>query len=341
MKNILISFVLILGFVSVTQAQLGDTIQYRTLVSYLGDSTTFNYRIGEVGLLQSTTASYVGFVSGPWTAPEQDFLVSLPFTISGSTDTLSFYRTLNMDTKDVLETSVDMTVQGAQFDSVLAAWDTIMSSRVVHPDTSYFAVSSMLNYIVEIRRASDSSILLGLDTVRAYVNSLGNLRYSTTKNTPSHRVCSIGSIGTGTSVFLDVRLVTLLPIGSTLAHNAHLHALQDPTLVSPICGQYQDNCDPGAEKRSQLFNNTATGYSLSATTFDNTGGRLHVTIDCSVGGQVECDIVNVLGEIVAANVSTLSPGLSSFDFDVSKLQRGPYFLRLTDGITTTTNKIQL
>ncbi len=322
-------------------AQSGDSIQYRTLRSILPDSTIFSYRIGEIGLLQSTGSSYLGFVAAPWTSPASDFLVTNSFIVADSSDSLSFYRVMNFDSKGVLFTDVDITTPGAQADSVIAAWETILSAKTITPDTASFASSSSVRYIVELRRASDNAVLLRLDTVTCYANGGGKLRFSTTRNTASHRIECIGSAGMGTLAYVAVRMSSVIPLGSSFTHYPYSMAEQEPTVTGNVCGEFQDNCSFTAFKPAIPINSIPLVFALKAVTISSTTyGKIQIELNSEASGHIQCEVVNVLGETSRSVLFNAHSGNSSFEID-ARIPPGAYFLRLTDGINTLTKKIQI
>ncbi|HET6401507.1 MAG TPA: T9SS type A sorting domain-containing protein [Candidatus Kapabacteria bacterium] len=324
------TFVFLLTAAPCWAAGSNDTIQVRLLRCILPDSTIFSFELGEIGLLQSSSSKFVNFANAG-SDPTTAFFVSQPFTVSSTTDTISFYRMMNFDDNRILKSDAEVT-DTAVVDSLIHAWMTIMLSRVVKPSASYFTSSSNVKIITVLRKSLDSSIAMNLDTVNCYLNARGELRFSTTNNSPSRRIIPIVA-STGTSLYLQTYIVSNLPAGSSFTYYPTALPEQGPA-DSVLCGFFQDNCSGGAYKpiaQSARLNPIPLGITLIEVTPAPASEALKAEVTADAPGKISCEILNVLGEIVASSVNDVGTGTSDVDFDVRSLPSGTYFLRLTDG----------
>lgn len=166
-----------------------NTVQVRSLISRLDDSTEFLYNLSYIQLRPISGERYIDFapaVDSNYT----DWLKTVPFLGDGNSDTLSFMRYFNYSNTKYA-TGVD-------------AHNTLTT------DPTLFPSSANVKYILEMRRASDDSVLYALDTVNCYVNTKGKLRYTTTNNSPVIRMLR-RTIPANTPVYLVTRIVNGLP----------------------------------------------------------------------------------------------------------------------------------
>jgi hypothetical protein len=318
-------------------AQSGDTVQVMMLRSILPDTTIFSFQLGEIALLQPGTSYFINFADtgSPSTTA---FFVSQPFIVSSSADTVSFHRTMNFDNNQILKADVD-TSDHAALDSVINSWMTIMQSRVITPNSSYFSSSSFVKLITVLRKSSDSSVVMVLDTVNCYVNLSGQLRFSTTKNTTSIVTVPISGISSPTAVYLQTYLIDSLPSGSNLTYYPTIFAEQ-AAFDTATCGLYQDNCSGGGGALKPIVNLNASPIGFAITQIEPNPASAQIAVSISVDnpGNISCEILNIIGRQVQSLEQSVGSGNISINFDIKNLQSGTYFVRITDGIDVATKE---
>ena len=334
-----------------------DTMQYRFLVSKLHDSTQFEYYLGGYRLKQPYDFKYIGFGTDSSLIHTARWLESDTFFCHGNLDTLMVGRQVEFDDNltPLLDTIMSITDTVLR-DSIAAAWEIASESKQVTPLASQFDNTSFLKYILQIKRASDSSVIAGLDTATCFADSLGRLRYRTNGNTPNQLRFALPFSASGTYVFLDVKLVSVIPLGSFgLTHNgATLPGSSWPSDNIIECGMRQVGCDsdwewgagyPPAYKTSiktseSIGAQPPVGMSLTVSPHPNPAqASVTFNVRAENAGLIQLTLVDILGDRVYSDVRKIVGGQNSIVVDLPNCRSGKYFVRLTDGHDVLTTSV--
>jgi hypothetical protein len=151
------------------------------------------YRLGPVGIYKADTQIYFGFR----TTGVDNVIETEPFVLQ-SDDTLAAYRDAIMESQQTRKKD-----EGDQF--------------VFIPDDSVFPPKSVMNFILELRRAGTGQVVWSGDTLQVFRDDEGALRY---RNLPEgwSRVVMRPTLGQVGSVFISARLESHLPPGTRLEY---------------------------------------------------------------------------------------------------------------------------
>jgi hypothetical protein len=183
-----------------------DTVQYREQIDMLPDGTRFAYELGGVGLISGHSIKYIRM-----TGDELDghFINTESFELKSLDDSIRFLRWINFSKGE------PVVFEGDTSDVGFATWLTTESDKALiptRPEISCFNKHSRVRYILELRRLHDSSVLACLDTVSAYRNTYGALRWTHNLEGGSHSKVPVGKY-VGAVVYLSVRREAVLPEG--------------------------------------------------------------------------------------------------------------------------------
>lgn len=194
-----------------------DTVKYRLVTSYLEDSSLIRYELGCVGHITSGTIKYLVFAD---TAPTSIATVwqSKNFTVATTHDSIMLCRFASIDNQhEIIDTIGGTTIDTAKLDTFISACKRryLDTNFYVVPAPSAFNSFSSFLYVVQIRNASDNSLLLNLDSTACFLDDTGHLIWACSAD-KRVRSFSISSIAPGTSVFLTVARTAILPAGASI-----------------------------------------------------------------------------------------------------------------------------
>ena len=326
------------GNPQVAKANGSDSVGVRVMQTTLLDGTIVRYIWGPVELGSRSSINYVKMSPDTTGAFPNNFLKTVAFQI-GSNDTIEFSRFCSFDSSDHPINGGIST--STQLDSLVAAWRGHYNSREFHPSSSYWNSASTIRYVVELRRASDDSVLWNKDTTSCYLNGAGHLRFQNYPKSYNMRfIFNAGSRWTGITAYFCVRSIVSLPTGSTLSYIGET-GFTEPLAASPAPGaytmffsQWQEGYPaPPPPKASginvSLSKVAAEVLALRIQSNPVADGVLGFAFDAQRGGMLKAEVVNVLGKkLKEATYSAVNTGVEELKFDVRDLSAGTYFLQL-------------
>jgi len=313
-----------------TIAHNGDNGNWGTLIGTLNDThnAAFKYAIGNI------IVNY-GSIKDTLSLNEENgsfaYLKSSNFTLSTSGN-ISFVRMMDFD--DNLTPSIptnwgSLTVY--QQDSFVTAFLTVAASKEVSPGSSYFTTGSYIQYIVEADRASDSSVIQILDTLTAYKNGDGNLRFITSNNSSSKFSSSLVTGYSGTSVFLRLRVLSSLGSSGSLSYLDVAEAPSTyPVPYATYCGLRQENCSSEKIASNTVMELSKSPIVLSALNLQPNPSSNQVSIHLQSSGNtiVNMFIYDLLGKTIQSRIYSINNGENIFLLDISSFPSGRYYISL-------------
>ena len=165
LRTSLIAYLLCISFVA-----KADTLDYREQVIYLPDQTQIAFSIGGFGLIRSEDVSYLSMVGKE---EDGEFINTAPFHARPG-DLVRFVRWIAFEDKDQLVFYGKANSEG---------WDEFVEQsevanfKEITPKVSSFASNSTISYILELRLHSNDSVLARVDTIQAFKDFEGKMRW--------------------------------------------------------------------------------------------------------------------------------------------------------------------
>ena len=155
-----------------------DTVESRTVTSWIGDSTSIRYYLGALCFEQDSAKQYLHFKKILNHSALPLYYQTRDFTITKSTASLSMFRFARFDGNATL----------------LNATSTIL-------------------YIVDICNSANDSVLARIDTLACYIDAKGKLGYTCYPTSNEYPHCNLNNIRVGTSVYARLERIASLPPG--------------------------------------------------------------------------------------------------------------------------------
>ncbi len=164
-----------------------DTVSYRSLRSWLGDSTVIRYELGSLCHSAWGAQEYLHFAIDSAKAKTlADWFRTKPFMISGNDDTLTLYRHIRHEGPEPYSA----------------------------PSTSAYNAMTTVLFILEVRQSKTDQLLQRLDTLASYLDRNGDLRYeSFPRSNNTVKSFSLKQIAPRTEVYLTLTRAASLPVG--------------------------------------------------------------------------------------------------------------------------------
>ncbi len=304
-----------------------DTVKYRLVQSWLPDSSMIRYELGSICHYGGGATTYIGFAD-TFGSNFATTWRSNNFTINGTNDSVSFFRFASFDNQYVVDGLVPDTTTNPM-DSALSALINASLSRYIdtgfyiHPAPSSFSATSIILYVVELRNASNDSILENLDTLECFLNDSGRLRYCALGDRQK-RLCSLYGIPNGTNVYLNVERYSSLPQGShIIADDYVVEGHNNPYGDSLHYFAFQDSCKYAyiALKRSSA----QAGSSPDEAIISKPG---EITVSSASKSSATLKIFDELGRTVESRSLDLDQGLNAVTLNLNALPQEPLFVEV-------------
>lgn len=313
----------------------GDTVKYRLCLSLLGDSTLIRYELGSLGFTHSGTTQYLQFADTlPGTLGA--FYRTRNFRVLANSDSISLFRYASFDDKhapgsfDVTDTN---NPSGFDTAKLIQNASDIASRYVdtefyVHPNASSFTTGSTIQYIVELRRASDDYVLGRIDTLACFLDAAGKLKYTFYPYVAGNvRIVSLASVSTNTDVYLTVARSTSLPTGSSIVHDDLTNESNNLAAGTQFVygGTTYQPGDRGVA--APLFHSGVASEALVGQRgmLVAPGDRiLRLSFEAAIGGTATLHIFDASGKLIIQSANTVVAGKNGLILDTSSLPSGEY-----------------
>jgi hypothetical protein len=316
--------------------------------SLLQDSTEIQYEIGQITLYSSTNTQYIAFVDSTSNVCEY-YLRTKPFKkLTLSNDTIYFRRFANFDDKfapikynEWIEVDDD-----EQLDSIISAIKNIYANKEIYPNSNYFAPTSTIKYVVELRKQSDNTLLKRLDSLIVFRSDSGFLRFRVGCYEANVHKQKLGAfVPVDTPIYLVVQQEKELPIGSTITEyglGVYQHNPVDDRLLLLHKYQYFDNCE--AEKKSSISNSNQdiqNYFTLKSLGIQNNiinDNKIILQLNVLNSGTALIKILNTEGNLVFTAQQYFDKGIQNFTIDGTTLPNGAYIGLVQDQYTVFSTK---
>lgn len=238
------------------------TASYRLAETVINDGTSdsirLNYELGSIMLNHGDSSSRILFVATNQDSTFQTYFRTNNFLTTSAGDSLSFFRYASFIGFDYPK-EVDITDQSnpSGYDTAkFMRYDSLMLQLIIahglwtSPSTTMFDEISYVFDIIELRRASDDSVIARIDTLHCYRDDRGRLEYTVYPLEQGQvRRVSLADIPTSTPIYLTAVQSCSLPPGASIARCEYNHEIigspdgKDINLADPRMKGF-DRLDP-------------------------------------------------------------------------------------------------
>jgi hypothetical protein len=325
-----------------------DTNHIRILDASLSDGTYMRLIVRRIAYTHEGTKRFLAFQSYDSNALSTQFLRSQSF-LASEADTISVRRLLGIFGPGIGGTGLqkDSSITCAAFDSIVHSALSNPGYSSPSPALSAFDGSSNIKYIAELRNAATNAVLWSFDTVSMYRNSSGYLRYVTTGGSGDFRKIAVPSNAYGLYTYLAFRIVSVLPLGSTLTYRATLDDAERDRVgsqVDPVWSVQQENITNKVMTNGVVNNGansinagvriigpaSANGIAILSVSPNPSLGSVNVTVKSISSETVNFQIVDMLGHSIYAQSAQVNPGATLVRLNIPDLPTGTYYIEALD-----------
>lgn len=336
---LLVLAILLLGLMSCPRADAqSDTVEYRLVRSMITDSTRVRFELGSVGFKHASDVRYLRFVD-TLPASINTFYRTDTMTVSGSSDSICFFRFASFDDKNAIGPIPCGEIGSASWDSAL----TILKHRyvdsniTVSPDTSVFNLSSTIRYDLEIRDASNDTLIRTVDTLICFRASTGELSYATFPSNLNGATIALSGISSGTHIYVTENRYVALPTGVSFIADNFTQNSWNPPYVGPHV--IDDTTTLGyADKRAYTPPPPVAPATVAIrfapmgehrATYTVNSALIKQTFEATSDGATEVQLVNSAGQIVLIATNMVHAGSNTLAIDSRRMPSGTYVLTVS------------
>ncbi len=319
-NRLLIIVIVLLGATPFVYAQ-ADTVHCRSAIYILNDSTQFGFQIGSIVYKHNGTSTYLHFDRD---ASGNLYFTSVPFIVKSGDDSISFCKSVSLDSKDFWQKDQEFTkIKPIALSNDLMELYNITWS--VSPSDVAFDASSNVMFITELRSVMSNTLIASIDTIVLYRNGEGQLRWYEKPDIVNQRTISLSKF-IGERVILTSRSVFQLPKGASVIHTNY-DDLQHQSICYGAIYSYSGEDYPTPTPVLKWWHHEDR-FAVSPIVNSATQ-TLKIAMICEHTGIVAFDIATKdEASLKQFKRKILKPGEDSFEVDIRNIAKGEYVMRV-------------